>query len=167
MMGRSSGTGFSCNKGEEGEKRMVHKPVFEITSLLEQLNDRILSIDSLQGLLVFLLCALIIFKLAGEVRKMLRWFIFLILFMEIGHAAAQTELGQSIPWMGQIFKYNMLQSVAQLFKGTPICTALLYMQQFLNETIGQAFPIIWVWVTDIIPKYCMWLFHGITHMGGH
>ena len=104
MMGRSSGTGFSCNKGEEGEKRMVHKPVFEITSLLEQLNDRILSIDSLQGLLVFLLCALIIFKLAGEVRKMLRWFIFLILFMEIGHAAAQTELGQSIPWMGQIFR---------------------------------------------------------------
>ena len=143
----------------------MHAPNFtDISTLLGELNKKILTWDSLQGIIILGLCAFLIFKLSNEIRKMIIWLIFFVLFMEIGHACANTVLGEHLPFLKQIFKFQFIQAIAQLFRGTVICDGLLYFQKFLNETIGQLCQVVWVWVTEILPKLCKWLWGIITNL---
>lgn len=111
----------------------------DISALESELSSRILSINSLQGVLVLFLVAYIAWKFFKDVPRFIAWVIALIVFLEIGHVASKGTLGNMIPVLKIIFKYDVFQSLAQLCVGTPVCKFLLYVQSYLNNTFGLAF----------------------------
>ena len=136
-----------------------------IQSLMNELNQTVFSADSVEGIIVLFILILIVIRLFGNIRKMLGWIICFILFMEIGHAAAQTSIGDELPIFRQVFKYQFLQSVAQLFRGTSVCGWILWFQSFLNETVGKIAPFLWYVITDVIPGTAKWIYNIIMNLG--
>lgn len=72
-----------------------------------------------------------------------------LLLFEILHVFAMSRLGSQVPVLQSIFQYDVLQSLAQLCVGTPVCSVLLYVQVFINHTFGLAFDMV-VLLWDLI-----------------
>lgn len=115
---------------------------FDISALQEELNPSIFTWNSVQGVVVLLVIIGIGVCFAKKITKSgFYGFMGLILF-QILHVFAMSSLGNQIPILSAIFHYDVFQSLAQLCVGTPVASALLYVQIFINHTFGLAFEMV-------------------------
>lgn len=122
---------------------------YDITYFTNQLNPKILSPDSIQGLITLLLILYIISRFVHRLTDAIRWSISLILFMQIGHIVSEAGLKNIFPFAGQIFKYDVLESIAQLCVGTKLCEWILYLHCFLSVTFIKAWSVVMIFVNLI------------------
>lgn len=130
-------------------------------SLLGELNPEIWSSDSARSLLFLIFGFGVSVFLIKKLKNAVCWWLGLIAFMEIMHfIALQTAVGTQFPILQEIFKYDVLSMIAQLFVGTKVCDVLLYIRAFLEATIGTAVTLIWqgvCWLFDYIKTYTPFL----------
>lgn len=119
---------------------------FDITKLQGELNPEIFTWDSMQGVLVLLVLIGIGVCFAKKITRFFFYGFMYVIFMEIMHVFALSEIGSQFPVLQTIFRYNVLQSLAQLCVGTPVSDILLYIQVFINNTFGMAFTMVFeIW----------------------
>lgn len=136
-----------------------------VEQLAEELNPHWFSSETIQGLFVLLLviglCVCIFRKLT---KLVFLGFAFLV-FCQIMHIFGGSDLGMQVaPWASSVFKYDVLQSLAQVFVGTPVATGILYVQAFLNETFGLAFDAVVV-IWKIVQPWLLWLWESFQQFG--
>lgn len=130
---------------------------YDITYFTNQLNPKILSPDSIQGLITLLLIIYIVSRFVNKLFDAFRWSLGLILLMQIGHIISEAGLKNMVPFMGQLFKYDVLQSIAQLCVGTKLCEWILYLHWFLSATYTKAFAVVMM-LWNLCVKYNVWNF---------
>lgn len=111
--------------------------------LMDSLNDSILSVNSIYGLLIllFLLGLFVVFM--KKIRNFVTYGIALLLLLQILHVVAyQTPFGEWLPVLRSLFKYEPLVAIAQLFVGTPICKGILWVHSFLYVMVDAAFSML-------------------------
>lgn len=119
---------------------------FDITKLQGELNPEIFTWDSIQGVVVLLVLIGIGVCFAKKITRFFFYGFMYVIFMEIMHVFALSEIGSQFPVLQTIFRYNVLQSLAQLCVGTPVSDILLYIQVFINNTFGMAFTMVFeIW----------------------
>lgn len=119
---------------------------FDITKLQGELNPEIFTWDSMQGVIVLLVLIGIGVCFAKKITRFFFYGFMYVIFMEIMHVFALSEIGSQFPVLQTIFRYNVLQSLAQLCVGTPVSDILLYIQVFINNTFGMAFTMVFeIW----------------------
>lgn len=119
---------------------------FDITKLQGELNPDIFTWNSMQGVLVLLVLIGIGVCFAKKITRFFFYGFMYVIFMEIMHVFALSEIGSQFPVLQTIFRYNVLQSLAQLCVGTPVSDILLYIQVFINNTFGMAFTMVFeIW----------------------
>lgn len=125
--------------------------------LLKNLNPEILSDDSLRAVLFLILGFGVSVFLIRACKKVVCWWVGLIVFIEIMHFIAfRTPLGADYSILQTLFKYDVLSMLAQCFVGTPICHVLLYIRAFLEGAITIAVICIYqffVWLIDYLKNY--------------
>ncbi len=135
------------------ECMLMLERLFDISKLQDELNPSVFTWNSVEGVLLILFLAGLGLCFANKLRKFLMTGFMLVVFIELCHIFAMSSVGSNIPVLQTIFAYDVIQSLAQLCVGTPLCTFFLYLQAFLNNTFGQAIEIAWqlFWfVWDII-----------------
>lgn len=126
-----------------------------VSELEKELNPDWWSWDVFRGIFMFLLCLGLGFCIVKKLTKFVWCGLMLILLVQICHVFAMSDLGANFSWLQTMFKYDVLQSIAQLFVGTPIATGILYIQAFLNQTFSMVFDaivLIWELVKPCIYK---------------
>lgn len=119
---------------------------FDITKLQGELNPEIFTWDSMQGVIVLLVLIGIGVCFAKKITRFFFYGFMYVILMEIMHVFALSEIGSQFPVLQTIFRYNVLQSLAQLCVGTPVSDILLYIQVFINNTFGMAFTMVFeIW----------------------
>lgn len=114
------------------------------------LNSSILSTDSLYGILIIIVVAYLVVRGIRKVTSSIGSVIGFILFLEIAHILAfNTSLGDMVPIAKEIFKYDVFTALAQLFVGTPVADALLYIQAWLNTVMMTVVA----WVMKLLPMF--------------
>lgn len=107
------------------------------------LSQTPLSPDSLYGLLMILILVGIGVLFCKKILRAISFGIGFLLLLQVLHVIAfLTPFGESYPVMQTLFKYEPAVALAQMFVGTPICDGLLWLQVFLNRTIGVAFTVV-------------------------
>ena len=119
------------------------KKLFDITALQDALNPSIFTWNSLEGILVILFIVGIVLHFGKKVKNIIMSGFMFMIFLEMMHILAMSSVGDRFTILQTIFAYDTIQSLAQLCVGTPICTLLLYLQAFLNNTFGQAIEVMW------------------------
>lgn len=136
----------------------------DISALQEELNPSIFSLDSLRGLLLLLLIIGLVICVVRKMTQFVGLGLVLLVLIQIMHVFAHSTLGANFPVLADIFKYDVFQSLAQLFVGTPIATGLLHVQQFLNSTFGLAFEAV-VHIWNIIKPGVQKLYETFSNFG--
>lgn len=107
-------------------------------ALKDTLNPSALTTDSLYGIIIIVLIAWIIIKFAKSVTRSIGSIICLILVLEVGHLLAfNSTMGNEYPILKEIFKYDVLTAIAQLFVGTGFGDFLLSAQAWLIKVIDK------------------------------
>ena len=130
---------------------------YDITHFTNQLNPKILSPDSIQGLITLLLILYIVSRFVNKLGDAFRWSLSLILFMQIGHIISNAGLKNILPFAGQLFKYDVLESIAQLCVGTKLCEWILYLHWFLDATYSKAWDVIMIFWNMFGKHWKFWL----------
>lgn len=119
---------------------------FDISELQSELNPSAFSWDSVQGVIILLILIGLGICFAKKIsRFFLYGFLFLVL-LEILNVFAQSSLAEHIPIIQSMFQYAPLQALAQMCVGTPIASALLYVEQFIHSIFGLAFEaVVVIW----------------------
>lgn len=105
--------------------------------LFEMLNSSAFTSDSAQGWIVMIILVVLVYKLSQNALDFVGWCIGVIAFIQICYWLGHTGLNNIIPF-SNIFKYDILQSVAQCFVGTKICDWLLYADAFIRNICNMA-----------------------------
>lgn len=75
----------------------------------------------------------------------------MIVFVEIMYFISfGTAVGDMLPFLKTIFKYDVFQMIAQLCVGTKVCDVILYIRAFLQSVITVCVTAIcggvkWLW----------------------
>ena len=88
--------------------------------------------DSVQGIIIILLLIWLVTAVIRHAFKAVAWCFFLIVLIQIGYILGTTSLNVVIPF-GEIFKYDVISAVANLFPDTFVQTALLKVSAFLRQ----------------------------------
>lgn len=137
---------------------------FDITKLQGELNPEIFTWDSMQGVIVLLVLIGIGVCFAKKITRFFFYGFMYVIFMEIMHVFALSEIGSQFPVLQTIFRYNVLQSLAQLCVGTPVSDILLYIQVFINNTFGMAFTMVFeIW--KLIQPGLKYVLESLTQWG--
>lgn len=110
-----------------------------VSELEKELNPDWWSWDAFRGIFMLLLIVGLGVCIAKKLMKFVWFGLMMVVFIQICHVFAMSDLGTYVPWMKTIFKYDVLQCIAQLFVGTPVAVGVLYIQAFLNQTFSLAF----------------------------
>ena len=103
------------------------------------LAEEMLDWRSIYGLIILFLIAFMIWKCTKDLGQFFTFLISLFLFIQIGHViASMPVMEKNVPVLKMIFRYDVLQALAQLCVGTPVCMWLLRAQAFLNFSITTA-----------------------------
>lgn len=139
----------------------------DISSLQQELNPSVFSWDSLPGVIVLLIIVGMVVLLGRKVGRMLWYGFVLVVLIEIMHIFAFSTIGTTyLPFLQEIFKYHILQSLAQLCVGTHLATGLLFIQEFLNSVVGLAFEaLLLIW--NLIYPVFKFAWDNITNVFGH
>lgn len=136
----------------------------DISALQEELNPSVFSLDSLRGLLLLLLIIGIVVCLVRRMTRLVGLGIVVLILIQILHVFSTSTIGSNIPVLADIFKYDVFQSLAQLFVGTPVCTGFLYVQQFFNQTFGLAFEAVY-YIWKIVQPWLKHLYDTFSNFG--
>lgn len=97
----------------------------DVSGQLENtLNQSPFSVNSIEGVLVLLLIAFMIYNIINKSFKFVKFSVGLLLIIEIGYCLSLTGFNNIIP-LNEIFKYDVLTSLAQLCVGTKLSDILL------------------------------------------
>lgn len=88
--------------------------------------------DSVQGIIIILLLIWLVTAVIRHAFKAAAWCFFLIVLIQIGYILGTTSLNDVIPF-SEIFKYDVISAVANLFPDTFVQTALLKVSAFLRQ----------------------------------
>lgn len=88
--------------------------------------------DSVQGIIIILLLIWLVTAVIRHAFKAVAWCFFLIVLIQIGYILGTTSLNDAIPF-SEIFKYDVISAVANLFPDTFVQTALLKVSAFLTQ----------------------------------
>lgn len=88
--------------------------------------------DSVQGIIIILLLIWLVTAVIRHAFKAVAWCFFLIVLIQIGYILGTTSLNDVIPF-SEIFKYDVISAVANLFPDTFVQTALLKVSAFLRQ----------------------------------
>lgn len=88
--------------------------------------------DSVQGIIIILLLIWLVTAVIRHAFKAVAWCFFLIVLIQIGYILGTTSLNDTIPF-SEIFKYDVISAVANLFPDTFVQTALLKVSAFLTR----------------------------------
>ena len=88
--------------------------------------------DSVQGIIIILLLIWLVTAVIRHAFKAVAWCFFLIVLIQIGYILGTTNLNDVIPF-SEIFKYDVISAVANLFPDTFVHTALLKVSAFLRQ----------------------------------
>lgn len=114
----------------------------DISGKLSQLSDTVFSTASIEGIVIIALICWLIFGVARKMKHLVGWILGVIFVFEVGHLVAYSSLGNWVPELRTLFKYDVLTAVAQLFVGTPVCEWILYIQSFLSSGISRCADLI-------------------------
>lgn len=111
--------------------------------LTKMLSDSPFTVNSLYGLLILAIIVCLVIKLFHNIGKCIRFVLSFLILWELMHViVTRTELGAWIPFLGNLFKFDVLTAFAQMCVGTPVATGLLWLQTYLNTVVGGAFSTI-------------------------
>lgn len=88
--------------------------------------------DSVQGIIIILLLIWLVTAVIRHAFKAVAWCFFLIVLIQIGYILGMTSLNDVIPF-SEIFKYDVISAVANLFPDTMVQEALLKVSAFLRQ----------------------------------
>ena len=88
--------------------------------------------ESLQGIIIILLLIWLATAVIRHSFKAVAWCFFLIVLIQIGYILGTASLNDVIPF-SEIFKYDVISAVANLFPYTFVQTALLKVSAFLTQ----------------------------------
>ena len=100
-------------------------------TLVSVLNDSAISKDSIEGIIVIILIAALIYTATKRAVSLASWILGALVVIQFLYGLSQTPFNDIIP-ISNFIKYDILQSIAQLFVGTPICNALLMLDAFIR-----------------------------------
>ena len=116
--------------------------------LAGNLNPSIFTLDSAEGVVVTVLAVLIVYRLTKNLAGFVGWCVGALVLIQFGYVFGFTVLNDFFPFR-DIFKYDLLASLAQLFAGTPVASGGLYFDAMLqygaktvSEVLAAAFPAI-------------------------
>lgn len=111
------------------------------------LNPSIFSWDSAEGVVVTLLCVVIVYRVTKNLAGFVGWCMGILVLIQFGYLFGFTVLNDYFPFR-DIFKFDVLASLAQLFSGTKIADGLLYLDamfqygaKIVSEYLVRVFPI--------------------------
>ena len=105
----------------------------ETKGLLEStLNSHNISMDSIEGIIIIFALAFIAWGIYKQAMKWVKWSLAVILFCEFMYWLGQTSFNNLIP-VGEVFRYDILTAIAQVFVGTKVCEALLWIDAFIRS----------------------------------
>lgn len=117
-------------------------------TLSSVLNSEWFSSDSVNGFIIIILMLCVVHAVWKRSVSSVIWASGMILFFQIMYILSLTGLNNIIP-IGNIFKYDVLTSIAQCFVGTFVCDFLLWLDSFLTAVIFHA----WDFLSGIIPAF--------------
>lgn len=88
--------------------------------------------ESVQGIIIILLLIWLVTAFIRHAFKAVAWCFFLLVLIQIGYILGNTSLNNSIPF-SELFKYDVISAVANLFPDTFVQTALLKVSAFLTQ----------------------------------
>lgn len=113
------------------------------------LNSSAFSTDSVEGWILIVIMIMLAHSVWKKASKAIIWCFLGIIFFQIMYILAGTGLNEII-LLKKVFKYDVLTAVAQCFRGTPICSVLLWFDSFLIVSLtklwelgGDFFKSIW------------------------
>lgn len=118
------------------------------------LNSSAFSTDSIEGWIIILLVGFIIWNVYRKALKFIGWSAAVIFMFQVCYWLSFTGLNDIIP-LSSFFKYDVLNSIAQCFAGTPVCDIILWINASIHIICSS------LWTT-----LCDW-FHVISsYLGG-
>lgn len=136
--------------------------ITELKEFLEGLlNPSVFTVDSLEGVLVILIVIFLVYRLTRHLGDFVGWLIGALFMIQLCYLLGMTAVNDYIPF-ANFFKYDVITAVAQVFEGTFVCDALLYVSAFMRyiaKVVAGAFEWLWPVVTGMIRevfKYAPW-----------
>lgn len=102
------------------------------------LNSSAFTTDSIEGWLVILLALFMIWNLGRKALKFVAWSASFIFLIQVCYWLSFTELNNIIP-LSEVFKYDVLTSIAQCFVGTRLSDGILWVNAFIQTVCTQAY----------------------------
>lgn len=99
--------------------------------LAAMLNPSIFSWDSAEGVIVTVIAIVIIYKITKNMADFVGWLIGALFLIQLCHVLGFTVLNDYFPFR-DLFRYDVLTAIAQLFVGTPIADGILWVSGFVN-----------------------------------
>ena len=116
-----------------------------MTITVPELNPNVFSFDSLEGIIVVVALAFLVWCIARKFIKFVWWSIGLIFFIQIMYVLGKSPVNDIIP-IGNIFKYDVFSAIAQLCVGTKFSEGLLAFGNWLSNLMyvaGAKFVELW------------------------
>lgn len=116
--------------------------VSDITDKLSKtLDDTVTSVNSIEGVIVLLLIAFIIYSVVEKSFQFLKFSVGVLLIIEIGYVLSITGFNGLLPF-NRVFKYDVLTSLAQLCVGTKVSNVLLTIDAWFIAFFQQLWIIV-------------------------
>ena len=126
-------------------------------TLKSTLNPSAWTTDSLYGIIILVLIVWFVIRLIRGVTRSIGSILGLIFILEVGHILAfNSTVGMEYPVLKEIFKYDVLTAIAQLFVGTKVCDFLLSAQAWLIQVVDKV-----AWFINGILTQGINLFKGV------
>lgn len=100
------------------------------------LNSSAFTTDSVEGWILIVIMIILVHSVWKKASKAIIWCFLGILLFQIMYILGNTGFNDLIPF-NRVFKYDALTAVAQCFRGTPICSILLWFDSFLIVSLTK------------------------------
>lgn len=107
--------------------------------LASNLNPSIFTLDSMEGVVVTILVIILVYRITKNLGNFIGWCIGALVLIQFGHMLGFTVLNDYFPFR-DVFKYDLIASISQLFAGTFVADILLYfdaMLQYGAKTVAE------------------------------
>lgn len=111
------------------------------TELESLLNSSAFTTDSIEGWLVILLLLFMGWNISRKALKFVAWSVSFIFLVQVFYWLSFTGLNDIIP-LSEVFKYDVLTSIAQCFVGSRLCDGILWVNAFIQTICTQAYNLI-------------------------
>ena len=100
--------------------------------LFNAMNSHAISPDSIEGIAIIFALAFIAWGIYKKASEYIKWSLAVILFCQVMYWLGQTSMNNLIP-LSSVFKYDILQAIAQCFVGTKFCDVVLWIDAFIRS----------------------------------